>query len=1478
VNLLDTFFSPEKRATRLEARLQRAILASDQQKTASLFHKSFVFLLKEEQAQLLSNLVLAYSSQVEATAPLETLIPSVSLRQAIGLLEENKLASAALMICEYCGYDTEAIEILAKLGRANNLAARITKDNIIDNELLETAVLYWEQYNGDIRTSPVMGHVLTNIAKFAPESLPANPRVKEITGQFVEAAVLYAKEGDLLNTARCYEKAEVYGEASKLYEQLGDNEGASRAAESMGDLEEALRLVENPERKFNLLIRMERFLEAREIAAGFESPLAHFDLIKEKAKERMEFKVKSHDFVGAMELADVAECEFAEREEILMLGRQQFDRKLASATLEQDLKSIYRDRVQLEEKAGHFDEAGRLAEEVLGDLDLASLLYEKANLFHKAIGTASGLIRLAELHEKGGNHLSAARLYESAQEYDKAFALYESIQHFNKAIECYLRTSNPSQKVLIRLYTGAGEFERIVDIYVNSGSFPDLEKALSIATTHGLTSHIRVIREKMEGLVSGSEQDLIKSFDYAKAEVMGSYSPVIGIDFGTTNSVVALFNKKSGKVEIVTNSRGIAHEPSFFGVDENGHLIFGEAARLRSLTAPDCAVARVKRSLGEKVSFSVRGKQHRCEEVVASLLQHLRSNAVGYVQSKVEARFYELIESSDLRFPAEALKAFLSMQKGYIHFEDVVLSVPAYFNDNQKRATRDSAEIAGLHVRRLLHEPTSAALAYSYQKPFSGKLAVIDLGGGTLDISILDIGEGINDVLTVGGDTRLGGSDIDAVLVRHVIEDIKELWGIDINETSHRTEISRLRDACENLKINLSSVTQYTMELVHFLNKPRYSFTLTRTELEHLSEPILGLIQATIKKTIKEYSSDIDNFILVGNATKMPAISDLARRTIRANELRGFDPGTVVATGAALEGSILSGDLTQILLLDIVPYSLGIVVSPEKGEEETSGLIEKDTRIPTQKSNIYTTKEDNQPNVHIRIYQGESSQPHKNYFLGDLILEGIPPAPAGDPQIEVTFDIGTDCILTVTAVDKATGNEQSIRIERPVMLSPQEKQTLSNYFTQRERSHSLEKDLEKLRLEVDTLRLSCDETIRSAERSIKDFFTRFHETVEVNPQLYKVNPDQIGAIQEMIIGKDQFLYGIPRYKDQFASTLSNLRQIQTRHLDFSDRDIVSKLKERIDGLSNCKQAFGNIIESVEKNVTKLVADWMQILESMEPDSEKMNALEVANYHLTAGSASKAKEILESLASGPEGLTEEAFHLLLKCHVSLGLKEEYRDTHRRFGRLFGIVYPDFSRLDSYLKVVNESVFMIQRVSEQYGASGSGFCLAPNLVVTNRHVIEGMTEQHIRVIGKNTAFSVEQLELDPINDLAILRVSETLKPLRLGEFSFVEPGEQILAIGFPSPSSNTHSENIYISKGIVNSIRSIDISPERVIFVDTKIGAGMSGGPLINDLGEVVGIVTLTRYGRRQSENGMVAVENQPVALPIHLVKKHLMSMH
>jgi S1-C subfamily serine protease len=305
-----------------------------------------------------------------------------------------------------------------------------------------------------------------------------------------------------------------------------------------------------------------------------------------------------------------------------------------------------------------------------------------------------------------------------------------------------------------------------------------------------------------------------------------------------------------------------------------------------------------------------------------------------------------------------------------------------------------------------------------------------------------------------------------------------------------------------------------------------------------------------------------------------------------------------------------------------------------------------------------------------------------------------------------------------------------------------------------------------------------------------------------------------------------------------------------------------------------EKSLERIISSIENDVLNVVTEWIQILKAMDPDIDKMSPIKIANYYFVTGQFKRAKEIIESMVTEPEGLSEEAFQLLLKCLARMCLIEEYRNVHKKYGSLFKLIYPDFNRLDSFLKSVDDSVYMIQVQSQMGTLIGSGFSIASDLIVTNRHVVENANAQTIRAIGKNKILIVSGVEVDPINDIAILEVKENLIPFRLGESNFVAPGEQVLALGFPSPSSNIHGENIYISRGIINSIRNIDVSPERVMFIDAKIGRGMSGGPLINDLGEVIGIITLIRYEVEQSDKGAIAIGDQPVALPIDLVRNYL----
>lgn len=777
------FIKPENKYAAFQNRLDRAYITNPPA-AASIFKDGFLYFLQTHRYDLLSNFVILHLHRIQDAILLNNEIGHKNLQQSLVALESSNHDGAALCICNYFGFKQEAVALLSKRGRADDLAMRIAKEGNLDKGVFGTAVANWEKYNGYITKSPILVETILNIGRLSPEYLPDNPRVKEIVGQMEEAALLYEQENNCRDAARCYEAAKAYSKASMLYFQIGDDEGVSRTTEASGDLERALQFVVDPERKLRLLIRMEKFMQAQECAAGMENSDSHFLLIREKAKVRMTAKLKSGRYIEALELAEFAECGPVEKEEIFSAGRKYLDQRLISASSDSEVKAIYQDRVKLEERAGQFEQAGIIAEEILKDQGLASLLYEKANLFNRAIHSAANTEqhneqgakhRLAVLHEKGGNLLNAAQLYEQAALYDKAYALYEQLQHYQKASECYSKIANLDENILADLYAKGGEYEKAINTYLKLNTLPDLEKALAIAEAHQFSTHIREINKKISHSLAGNQADLEKCFVTAKEVVASAYSSVLGIDFGTTNSTIAVFNRIANKIEIVpvpgTTDR--YYEPSYFGVDERNQLIFGEQARIRALVAPECVAARTKRAIGGDGSFVIGDREYKCEEIAARIIQKMKQNAEAYLAYQVKEHFRELLRKGGFRFTEDQILNFLNAQD-FIHINDVVLTVPAFYNNNQKRATRDSAEIAGLRILRLLHEPTAAALAYGYRRSYSGTLAVVDLGGGTLDISILTIKDGLYEIVNIWGDTKLGGSDMDNALMLYAIADIKK--------------------------------------------------------------------------------------------------------------------------------------------------------------------------------------------------------------------------------------------------------------------------------------------------------------------------------------------------------------------------------------------------------------------------------------------------------------------------------------------------------------------------------------------------------------------------------------------------------------------------------------------------------------------------------------------------------------------------------
>ena len=522
-------------------------------------------------------------------------------------------------------------------------------------------------------------------------------------------------------------------------------------------------------------------------------------------------------------------------------------------------------------------------------------------------------------------------------------------------------------------------------------------------------------------------------------------SKIIGIDLGTTNSCVAIM--EGGNVTIIPNSEGARTTPSVVNIKDNGEVVVGEIAKRQAVTNPTSTVSSIKTHMGSDYKVEIFGKKYTPQEISAKILQKLKKDAEAYLGEEVK---------------------------------EAVITVPAYFTDSQRQATKDAGTIAGLDVKRIINEPTAAALAYGLEKKKEEKVLVFDLGGGTFDVSVLEISDGVIEVISTAGNNHLGGDDFDNEIINWLVTEFKKETGLDLS--NDKMAYQRLKDAAEKAKKELSTLMETSISLPFITmdaTGPKHlEMKLTRAKFDDLTKHLVEATQGPTKTALKDANldtKDIDEILLVGGSTRIPAVQEWVENFFGKKPNKGINPDEVVAAGAAIQGGVLMGDVKDVLLLDVTPLSLGI---------ETLGgvftkMIEKNTTIPVKKSQVYSTAVDNQPAVTINVLQGERSRAADNHSLGTFNLEGIPAAPRGVPQIEVTFDIDANGIVHVSAKDLGTGKENKVTISGSSNLSKEEIERM----TKEAEAHAEE---DKKFQELVEARNRADQLISATEKTLKE--------------------------------------------------------------------------------------------------------------------------------------------------------------------------------------------------------------------------------------------------------------------------------------------------------------------------------------------------------------------------------------------------------
>ncbi|MCH0561226.1 Hsp70 family protein [Streptomyces sp. MUM 16J] len=1109
------------------------------------------------------------------------------------------------------------------------------------------------------------------------------------------------------------------------------------------------------------------------------------------------------------------------RQAVLAVERRRLQALFHSAPDDGSRRSVHEEWGRFEEEAGELLQAARHAEDA-EEHYRAHRLYQAVERFGDAErvlhndDSPEGLAARAAAREAGGDLLGAARLHEQADRYAEAVVLYERADDQVAGARCLIRwrgdeaIEDPRLAGFLRRAGDLDELVRLcVDALATRGSASRAAavlRSLVDADETSVTGHLR--QQALEALESAGafgrgvfEERAGQWAAQAKEEVGARFSSIWGMDLGTSTCVAAVYDTKTER-PVVCPHGGKPYFASTLSVTDGGEELVGLTGD--AMLAPSIAtISAAKRRMGDNHQFRIRDRRYRPEEVAARMIGHARTLVESFLSKQVKERIADLARAELGEIRDEWLDWAAEQHDLVVNRPRAIVTIPAYFRNNAKSATRSACEIAGVDLVRLIHEPTAACMAVARQRRLEGQVAVLDLGAGTLDASFLEVEYDVYEVKQVAGDDQYGGRDFDAAITDFLADRLRD-EGLDV-PTSGRAR-QRLRIAAEYLKIALSSRREADYTLNAFLDQPSVRVELTQTDLAGLLAEPLGTLRRVCEKARDEWTMDANepqHLVLVGGPMLSPLVSGVVEDVFGLKRTGFPDPRASVACGAALQGAVLAGDLRDILLQDVTPLPLGIRVRDRKtGDPGFSIIIQAYTWIPTQRSEIYTTVRDNQDSVLIEIYNGQLDARSK---IGQFELKGIPPLPAGRPQIEVTFSFDTSCVLDVTAVDLDTGQSNSARITDPTLLSPREIREMTE-------RRVAQKELEKVR------RVLRDLVDEAAELDSEQLCREFRDRLEAHrPTRQPLDQNSQRLLSEM-------------YGNEATDVETELHSLRgpLRDLTVTVRDYLSHpaAMDRADAGRHLAERLAEHLDRLRQGMAR-VAGWNRVLAALAvADTDplrRFRALHDAGDHQRALCAHD--ELTEPLTD-PEDLRRR-----LRCLAGIGDLTRYQATLLADAQRLPAIVLDRDDPERFLDAARPALV---RVSDADGRERTGFLISDRHVLTGGCPLTAPTSDltvHMTT-GTRAVRHVFRPDSSAVDACVILLAERArAQPLRLGFPRLTNIGDEAWAAA---------SDQMLVA-GILQGFESFPEYDLKLFRTDLELPPTAGGGPLLNELGEVIGML-------------------------------------